>query len=194
MNQGDKKAKHNLASMYINQEGGLTDIATGIQLLQELADDGELLSISSLAYCYMNGTGVEKDTNKALELYQTASDRGMGMASYSIGAYYINECHDVEKGVKYCEKASEQGFALAASILAQMYEQGMGIEKDWDKAMSFLKRAAELGDPACQLKHGLLISKEDREEGLEYMMRSAQQNFPPAQYFRFIRFSCWSGS
>lgn len=181
MNQGDKRAKHNLAIMYIEQEGA--DVATGIQMLQESADEGDSFSITALADCYMKGNGVKKDVAKGIELLQSASDKGVGEASYLIGAYYINECHDLEKGLKYCEKASEQGSVLAASILAEIYEEGMGVEKDLEKSFSFRKRAAELGDPTCQLKHGMMLyyAKKDKE-GLDWMMRSAQQNYLPALF------------
>jgi TPR repeat protein len=37
MNQGDKKAKHNLALLYIMQEGESDNVLAGIQMLQELA-------------------------------------------------------------------------------------------------------------------------------------------------------------
>ena len=45
MNQGDKKAKHNLAIMLIVGDDGIADKPTGIRMLQELADEGEALSI-----------------------------------------------------------------------------------------------------------------------------------------------------
>jgi TPR repeat protein len=68
MNQGDKKAKHNLALLYIMQEGESDNVLAGIQMLQELADEGDAFSIYSLGGCYMNGKGVVQDTNKGLEL------------------------------------------------------------------------------------------------------------------------------
>ena len=180
MDHGDKKAKHNLAMIYISQEGELADKATGIQMLQELANEGSAESIYSLGGCYMNGNGVTQDIDKGLELYLTASDMGLGAATYAIGAYYVNECQEIEKGIQYCEKAAEQGFALAASILEQQYEEGMGVEKDFDKAMSYMKRAAELGDARCQLKYGMLLCRTDRAQGIEWMIKSANQNDPAA--------------
>ena len=182
MDHGDKKAKHNLAMIYISQEGELADKATGIQMLQELANEGSAESIYSLGGCYMNGNGVTQDIDKGLELYLTASDMGLGAATYAIGAYYVNECQEIEKGIQYCEKAAEQGFALAASILEQQYEEGMGVEKDFDKAMFYLKRAAELGEAQCQLKYGMLLSRTDKTQGVEWMIKSANQKNPAALF------------
>ena len=176
MNQGDKRAKHNLALLLITEEEDLSDKPTGIQMLQELADEGEATSI------YMNGNGVTQDIAKGLELYHAASNSGLGIATYSIAAYYFNECHDIETGMEYCEKAAEQGFALAASILEQIYEEGMGVEKDMDKAMTYLKRAAELGDAQCQLKHGMLLCRTDWTQGFEWMIKSAHQKNPAALF------------
>ena len=182
MNQGDKRAKHNLALLLVMEEDSLSDASMGIQMLQELADEGETTSIYSLGGCYMNGKGVTQDIDKGLELYHTASDLGLGIATYSIGAYYFNECHDIETGMVYCEKAAEQGFAFAASILEQIYEEGMGVEKDIDKAMSYMKRAAELGDANCQLKYGMLLCRTDRKQGIEWMIKSANQKNPAALF------------
>ena len=182
MNQGDKKAKHNLALLYIMQEGESDNVLAGIQMLQELADEGDAFSIYSLGGCYMNGKGVVQDTSKGLELYRTASNLGLGIATYSIGAYYMNDCHDIAKGIEYGEKAAEQGFALAASILEQIYEEGMGVEKDLDKAMIYLERAAELGDAQCQLKYGMLLCRTDKLQGFEWMIKSANQKNPAALF------------
>ena len=182
MNQGDKRAKHNLAMLLLSGEEGLSNKPSGIQMLQELADEGEAASIYNLGLCYMNGNGVTQDIEKGLELYHTASNMGLGVATYSIAAYYNNECHDIEKGIEYTEKAAEQGIALAASILEQIYEEGLGVEKDMDKAMTYLKRAAELGDAQCQLKYGMLLSRSDRIQGIEWMIKSANQNNPVALF------------
>lgn len=114
MSRGDKRAKHNLALLYITQEGDNDAISKGIQMLQELSNEGLAASVYTLGGCYMTGKGVVQDTSKALGLYRKASDMGLGIATYSIGAYYINDCHDIGKGVEYCEKATEQGFAHAA--------------------------------------------------------------------------------
>ena len=180
MNQGDKKAKHNLAIMLIVGDDGIADKPTGIRMLQELADEGEALSIYTLGGCYMNGNGVAHDTAKGLELYHTASAMGQGEATYSIAAYYMNECHDMQKGIAYCEKAVEQGFAFAASMLAQIYDEGLGVEKDADKAMAYLKRGAELGDAHCQLKYGILLCRADSVQGFKWMLKSANQKNPVA--------------
>ena len=95
MNQGDKRAKHNLAMLLVTEEGDLSDKPTGIQMLQELANEGETYSILSLGGCYMNGQGVKQDIDRGLELYHTASNMGLGIATYSIAAYHFNECHDI---------------------------------------------------------------------------------------------------
>ena len=180
MNQGDKRAKHNLALLLITD---LSGASAGIRMLQELADEGEAASIYSLGGCYMNGRGVKQDTDRGLELYHTASAMGLGVATYSIAAYYLNECNDLKTGIAYCEKAVEQGFALAASILAQVYREGIGVERDADKEMAYLKRGAELGDPDCQLRYGVMLYEDevdDNVQSVKWMLKSARQKLPAA--------------
>ena len=62
MNQGDKKAKHNLAMLLVTEEGDLSDKPTGIQMLQELADERKVIFLTSqrVFKCFKNWPMKEK--------------------------------------------------------------------------------------------------------------------------------------
>lgn len=48
-----------------------------------------------------------------------------------------------KKAVKFYCKSCEQGNSLAMSNLAILYEHGLGVEKDYNKALELLKLSAE---------------------------------------------------
>ena len=52
------------------------------------ADDGDLLSVYSLAGAYLQGPGVEKNESKAVELYKFAANGGNPNAQLNLGSLY----------------------------------------------------------------------------------------------------------
>lgn len=186
--QGDKKAKLNLAMMYITQEGDLGNPSLGVEMLNELVDEGNAYAMMNLGSCYLRGTIVDKDTEKGLSMMQKASEIGCPEATYALGAYYNNEVGDTEKGMELLHRAADEGCVLACQVLSSAYEQGMGpYEKDLIRAYDYLKRAAELGDAASQYKYGYLILTEEMEsvnpkECVAWFEKAALQGLADAQY------------
>ncbi|OTQ73030.1 MULTISPECIES: tetratricopeptide repeat protein [unclassified Gilliamella] len=71
---GDPCAKYNLAIMYFNGEGGLTkDLAKGIKLEIEAANQGVALAQYYLGMSYYEGTYFEQNHNYARELFEFAA-------------------------------------------------------------------------------------------------------------------------
>lgn len=57
---------------------------------------------------------------------------------------------DLKKGAKLLDKASGKGNAMAKYILAAMYENGTGVDKDTSKAVELLTAAAKAGNAQAQ--------------------------------------------
>lgn len=186
MEQGDMRAKMNLAMMYIyeNVEAGSPE--QGLQMLRELAEEGKGeskgIALFNLGCCYCWGMAVALDKQKALELWEQASEAGCAEADYSIGTYYYNELHDMERGLEYFEKAAMKGSVMANHILAQLYEEGMGVEQDLEKSFVYVGRLAELGDAVSQFKYGyyLIYCKVAFAEGVKWLRESAKAGVEPA--------------
>ena len=51
---------------------------------------------------------------------------------------------DLAKSIKYYQHAAELNHADAALALSYLYDEGISVEQDDDKALFFLKKAAEL--------------------------------------------------
>jgi TPR repeat protein len=72
---------------------------------------------------------------------------------------------DYETAFKYFTKAAELGDAMAHEILALMYKNGDGVEKDMKKAIYHWEEAAIAGHPGARHSLGCIDAINDRFEG-----------------------------
>lgn len=82
---------------------------------------------------------------------------------------------------------SERGNTTAMNNLANMYEQGQGVEQDFGVAVEWLTRAAEAGDRVAQLNLGLAYEKgrgvpRDNRIAADWFLRAAEQGEQTAQF------------
>lgn len=82
---------------------------------------------------------------------------------------------------------SERGNTTAMNNLANMYEQGQGVEQDLEVAAAWLTRAAEAGDRVAQLNLGLAYEKgrgvpRDNRTAADWFRRAAEQGEQTAQF------------
>ena len=57
---------------------------------------------------------------------------------------YYAEKADLAKSIQYYQRAAELNYGDALLELYYIYGEGIGVEQDDDKALFFLKKAAEL--------------------------------------------------
>lgn len=62
-----------------------------------------------------------------------------------------NRSINVNEAFNWYEKASKKGLDIATWKLADMYQEGMGTQKDLDRAIELRKQVAEKGNIYCQL-------------------------------------------
>lgn len=91
------------------------------------------------------------------------------------------------------EQKARAGDAQAALRLARIYETGDGVSLSAMTASSWLKMAAELGEPAAQLKYVKAVAS-DLSVGtdplvMKYLMSLSAQNNPEAQYILSQRYA-----
>ncbi|KAJ3324249.1 hypothetical protein HDV06_000288 [Boothiomyces sp. JEL0866] len=66
--------------------------------------------------------------------------------NYIMGKYYLDGKYvekDLERAVRYFEKSVLGGFAYAAFTLYECFKNGIGVEKDEEKSIYYLKEAAQ---------------------------------------------------
>ena len=96
----------------------------------------------------MNFFDLYSENNKeALFWLERAANNDEPEALYQLGVYYSEGGEaDLAKSIKYYQRAAELNHADAALALSYLYDEGISVEQDDDKALFFLKKAAELGN------------------------------------------------
>lgn len=108
--------------------------------------------------------------------------------SVNLKAEEIKECQS-EYCVNYFNKfkmGAKRGYVQANATLGQFYYIGYGTEKDEDKALKYLKKAAVKGESSSQYLVGVisLISEENRDikKGVKYLEKVAKHNYKDANF------------
>lgn len=128
----------NLADLYIQED----KLKKAKPLLVKAAEKEYgyaqyLLAMNFFYYTHENN-------KEALHWLERAAGNDEPYALYQLGLYY-SEVNDLAKAIKYYQRAAELNNADALLELYYIYGEGVGVEQDDDKALFYLKKAAELG-------------------------------------------------
>ena len=99
-----------------------------------------------LAYCQAEGYGVEKDDKKAFALFRRVAERGLPIAQARM-AYIlykgIGTNKDQTKANYWMNKATNYSYidSYTTYVLGLCYEEGLGREKDMEKAMECFQKS-----------------------------------------------------
>ena len=144
----DMSAKHNnalgmtnLADLYIQED----KLQKAKPLLVKAAKKEYGYAQYLLA---MNFFDLYSENNKgALFWLERAANNDEPEALYQLGVYYEEGVEaDLAKAIKYYQRAAELNHADAALELGYIYGEGFGVEQDDNKALFYLKKAAESGN------------------------------------------------
>ena len=136
-------------------------------------------------------TPVRKDHAEAVRLYMPCADAGDHVAQETIGYMFLMG-KGVEKdsalAIRLLTAAADGGLSRAAYRIAYMYDTGQCyVDQDLEKAVSWYKRAAEMGnaDAAYQLS-GILFMKDtkwfDMKTGQKYLQQAADGGCPDGEH------------
>ena len=127
----------NLADLYIQED----KLKKAKPLLVKAAEKEHGYAQYLLA---MNFFDLYSENNKeALFWLEKAANHDEPEALFQLGVYY-SEGNDLAKSIKYYQRAAELNHADATLALSYLYDEGISVEQDDDKALFFLKKAAEL--------------------------------------------------
>ena len=116
----------------------------------------------NLARAYLRGTGVEKDCDKAVTWFVRALEEGNPYGPFYLGRMFReNWCvdRDYRLAMSYLKLSADRGFAEPYYHIAQMYENGEGVDRNPDEAYYYYWLAREAG----------------RFHGLKYSLKMAQE-------------------
>ncbi len=121
-----------------------------LEWLQKASEQGFAPAQYELSRNYKN----VKENQKAFELILKLAEEGYKDAQNELSRNYVNDLSRSYRGVKFdknlmekvfncIEKAAEQGLASAQYALSERYKNGDGVEKNAQKALEWLQKAAE---------------------------------------------------
>ena len=107
-----------------------------------------------LGFMYEYGLGVKKDSSKARELYQKAPsikpEEVFGTLAYFYltGKFGIKE--DYKKALEYAQKGAALNDASSLCIIGVMYENGIGVTENMNKAIDYYRQAYANGNESAK--------------------------------------------
>ena len=155
---------------FLGSDDGIIQENDAIALVyfQNAAEYGNASAINMLATFYIYGFGVDQDPIRALDLFASLADDGNSDALYAIEdygyAYYAGTKEGIDinfsTSFQYYEKLAEYGNERAMYNLGLLYEYGLGIAQNHDKAVEWLTKAQNAGYEASSLILETFNSKE----------------------------------
>lgn len=105
---------------------------------------------------------------------------------YELGLYYYYKKDDPVKAVPYFQRAAEAGLSKAQVELGYMYQSGIGVPKNYQKAMELYRKAEENHDPLGILYIGRLYKEglgveQNMQTAFSYYKRAADIGYTLAE-------------
>ena len=137
-------ARHELF-VILWKRGSEDDLKEAFEIASKFSSKGDSTATGHLALAYRHGKGVEKDIDKAIELMRIAANANIGWAKKDVIDMLIKRDSDgdIQEAVTVCSLFASSGNADAMGRLSRMYHQGIGVTKDAEKAIEWMKKAAE---------------------------------------------------
>lgn len=170
---GHAQAMSNIAYMYRYGNGVAQDGAEAVEWYQKAADSDFSSALYDLGDMYRNGEGVEQDDDKALEWYMKFF---ISMPSYDTFLKMADILHGEDAALKWFE---ESGDAEKMIALGNMYRSfynyyGENLFPDFDKAIEWYTKAAELGNPEAMKMLGFMYEMAPVYNGEQDLDKSAE--------------------
>ena len=151
---GDAEAQYRLAGVYRTGYDSIpADTARWVSLLRLSAGQDYAPAQNMLGYLYAGGTGVKADRDSAYMWIKRAADSGDATAASNIGYMLLEEAGGKQReAAGYLQQAAEGGVPQAMSLLADLYRDGRGVERDTVKAQELYTRAYAAGLADAELR------------------------------------------
>jgi len=208
--QGNPGAAFNLGTSYYNGDGvgvNLTTAYAWFLLAQKFgslpAADAtkrmaeEVPTLQSDAFekigdIYQKGDDLPQSSTEAINWYRKAVDEGASGAQIKL-AMLLLQGQDASSNYgevhRLCEKAVAQHFSYAAYCMGQLYERGLGVERDLRKAVKWFTEAADMGLGVAVLRLGEMYwkgegFKQDTVSAYAFIYLASTADLPEARQER----------
>lgn len=200
--KGDTLAQSTLAGLYMagfrkerleqglftETEQQVIDYETALHWAELAATAGDAPSQALAGFIYANAPAPRRDEAKAEQLFKQAAAANVPQAHLGLAIALLRNATTDEPtfaGVEHMRLAAEGGLADALYYMAVVYERGIGVLPDVEKAASFYGRAAEGGVNNARAKYGFMLLngiglKQNKVEGETWLRRAALAGDPEA--------------
>jgi len=141
--RGDVDAQMQVADMYGRGGGVPKDEAQALQWYGKAAEQGNARAGYFIAEALEYGHGTPKNMEAAVRWYKWSAENGELSANINLGDCY-KQTGKYSEAVSCYRKAAE--FPRAQVKLGEMYENGLGVPRDLNKAAFWHRRAANAKD------------------------------------------------
>lgn len=158
--------------------------ANELKELVRVTEEGSAEEQYQLGRRYGNGDGVPVNIKVAYHLFMGAAQEGHVEALTNAAICLLGGVKgtqvSIARGLEYLHNAAEAGSTKAQSVLAVMYLDGQGVDKDEKRAMELFQQVADAGDTSGKvglaLCHILGMGTEVNEAlGLKLMQEAASE-------------------
>jgi TPR repeat protein len=143
--QGYPDSEVNLAIIYIDGPPELRNPEKAVQLWESAADQGNSLAGANLAHLYLSGQvpNSKMNTARAIRLLEPLAEKGDAKAQFWMGAAEQKE-NNYKAAESWYLKAAEQDEGSAIFALADIYNRGQGVARNFSEAAKLYVRANDL--------------------------------------------------
>ena len=186
---GDVLSRLLVARFYEGQFGfpELKDLKASIENYTKAADDGNAGAMAALGSRLLSGDEKIRDEKKGREWLKKAIAAKEYSAYLALGDYEENVKKDPKAALAEYERGKDAGQVDCMLRDADCYLEGKGVEKDTERGLSLLRKAAEAGNPvanyrvAVQYLGGEKPDKANILPGYGYLVAAANGNLGEAQ-------------
>ena len=116
-----------------------------IEKMRTLAEKGSVNSMLQLGWIYQKGIGTATDLKQAERWYRGAVEKGSKQATHHLGTIYWKQ-KDYAKAHEAFSIGESMDWAPAIYWLGRLYRDGLGVNKQPDKARLLFEQASVLGN------------------------------------------------
>jgi|GEM_PF-880688 len=144
---------YKLGEFYELGKGGDSDLKEALDWYKQAASKNNSAAQFKLGMLYQNGTGIEQNIHMAVQWYNSAALQSHAQALYQLGTIYEQGIVDKKgryiiapnaiKAAQHYQKSSQLDYNLAHARLAYLYENGLGVARDLQRALTLYQQSTQ---------------------------------------------------
>lgn len=204
--QKDASAMFHLGTAYYNGDGvGIDDVAAfawfllaqdfgsrpaidAVKRMTEEAGNRQTKAFEKIGDMYQKRDDLPESYNDAVNWYRKAAENGEARVQVKLANLLLHGptgTPNYDEVHRLCEKAAKQNSPTGAFCVGELYEQGLGVERDLPKAAVWFSEATKMGLAVAALRLGEMYwkgegLKQDKISAYEFIYLASVAGVPEA--------------